>query len=140
MSHFFKDKRLADSKRHNNAHTMPVRAIQDLTSPFFEAPLNLLDFDLRETAYEILIGACRSSGARPLTYILFFCPQVILPGNTHLYFLRHTQRILFTKPHHYLYVNGTTPYDINSSKFQPNKESIVSRKMTCRYMTDMVTI
>ncbi|KAL5771159.1 hypothetical protein ACOSP7_015313 [Xanthoceras sorbifolium] len=48
---------------------MPVRAIQDLTSPFSEPLLNLSDSDLRETAYEILVGACRSSGARPLTYI-----------------------------------------------------------------------
>ncbi|KAH7569523.1 hypothetical protein ACOSP7_012968 [Xanthoceras sorbifolium] len=30
-------------------------------------------------------------------------------------------------------------YDINSFKFQPIKESIVSREMTRRYMTDMVT-
>ncbi|XP_004505443.1 thiamine thiazole synthase, chloroplastic [Cicer arietinum] len=31
------------------------------------------------------------------------------------------------------------PYDLNSFKFNPIKESIVSREMTRRYMTDMVT-
>jgi len=31
------------------------------------------------------------------------------------------------------------PYDLSSFKFQPIKESIVSREMTRRYMTDMVT-
>ncbi|CAL0311336.1 unnamed protein product [Lupinus luteus] len=33
----------------------------------------------------------------------------------------------------------TPPYDLNSFKFQPIKESIVSREMTRRYMTDMIT-
>lgn len=31
------------------------------------------------------------------------------------------------------------PYDLSSFKFEPIKESIVSREMTRRYMTDMVT-
>lgn len=31
------------------------------------------------------------------------------------------------------------PYDLGSFKFDPIKESIVSREMTRRYMTDMVT-
>ncbi|KAJ1423763.1 Thiazole biosynthetic enzyme Thi4 family [Sesbania bispinosa] len=31
------------------------------------------------------------------------------------------------------------PYDLQSFKFQPIKESIVSREMTRRYMTDMIT-
>ena len=71
MSHFFRDKALSsDSKRHNNnKNNMPVRAIRDLTSPFHDPPLEFSDSDLRETAYEILVGACRSSGGRPLTYI-----------------------------------------------------------------------
>jgi len=33
----------------------------------------------------------------------------------------------------------TPPYDINTFKFAPIKESIVSREMTRRYMTDMIT-
>ncbi|CAL1397753.1 unnamed protein product [Linum trigynum] len=34
---------------------------------------------------------------------------------------------------------ATPPYDLNSFKFAPIKESIVSREMTRRYMTDMLT-
>lgn len=41
--------------------------MEHLPSPF-GAP-NLSDSELRDTAYEILVGACRSSGTRPLTYI-----------------------------------------------------------------------
>ncbi|XP_035544327.1 thiamine thiazole synthase 2, chloroplastic isoform X1 [Juglans regia] len=33
----------------------------------------------------------------------------------------------------------TSPYDLNSFKFEPIKESIVSREMTRRYMMDMIT-
>ena len=46
---------------------MPMQPVEHLPSPF-GAP-NLSDSELRETAYEILVGACRSSGTRPLTYI-----------------------------------------------------------------------
>lgn len=36
--------------------------------------------------------------------------------------------------------NGSTPsYDLSAFKFDPIKESIVSREMTRRYMTDMIT-
>ncbi|KAF2303975.1 hypothetical protein GH714_025805 [Hevea brasiliensis] len=48
---------------------MPIYPIQDLHSPFSDAATFLSDSELRESAYEILIGACRSSGSRPLTYI-----------------------------------------------------------------------
>ncbi|RZC53963.1 hypothetical protein C5167_012808 [Papaver somniferum] len=34
---------------------------------------------------------------------------------------------------------NTPPYDLTSFKFEPIKESIVSREMTRRYMTDMIT-
>ncbi|CAL0332100.1 unnamed protein product [Lupinus luteus] len=34
---------------------------------------------------------------------------------------------------------NSPPYDLNSFKFKPIKESIVSREMTRRYMTDMIT-
>jgi hypothetical protein len=43
--------------------------IQDFDSPFGHFDSELSDSDLRHTAYEILIGACRTSGTRPLTYI-----------------------------------------------------------------------
>ncbi|XP_065848994.1 protein unc-13 homolog [Euphorbia lathyris] len=50
---------------------MPVYPIHDfqIQSPFPDAAPNLSDSELRESAYEILIAACRSSGSRPLTYI-----------------------------------------------------------------------
>ncbi|XBI01831.1 hypothetical protein VPH35_130513 [Triticum aestivum] len=35
--------------------------------------------------------------------------------------------------------SSTPPYDLNAFKFSPIKESIVSREMTRRYMTDMIT-
>ena len=70
MSKIFRDKTLGgSSKRHNIDFQvpMPTQPVEHLPSPF-GAP-NLSDSELRETAYEILVGACRSSGTRPLTYI-----------------------------------------------------------------------
>lgn len=77
MSRFFKEKKaITDSKNRlttststSTASSMPVCDIQDLTSPFSEPPLSLSDSDLRLTAYEILVAACRTSGGKPLTYI-----------------------------------------------------------------------
>ncbi|CAN8257585.1 unnamed protein product [Cochlearia groenlandica] len=44
--------------------------MESLPSPFGdEAAPNLSESELRETAYEILIASCRSTGSRPLTYI-----------------------------------------------------------------------
>nr|KYP61653.1 hypothetical protein KK1_016161 [Cajanus cajan] len=40
-----------------------------LPSPFADAAPNLSELELRETAYEILVGACRSSVAKPLTFV-----------------------------------------------------------------------
>uniref|UniRef100_A0A6N2N2S6 Thiamine thiazole synthase, chloroplastic n=1 Tax=Salix viminalis TaxID=40686 RepID=A0A6N2N2S6_SALVM len=34
---------------------------------------------------------------------------------------------------------SSPPYDLNAFKFEPIKESVVSREMTRRYMTDMIT-
>ncbi|KAF5726012.1 hypothetical protein HS088_TW23G00749 [Tripterygium wilfordii] len=59
---------MGDSKRHDNI-TMPIYPIESLPSPFADPAPNLSDSELRETAYEILIGSCRTSGSRPLTYI-----------------------------------------------------------------------
>ncbi|KAK7358369.1 hypothetical protein VNO77_00296 [Canavalia gladiata] len=44
--------------------------IDDLPSPFAGVAPNLSESELRETAYEILVAACRSSGPKPLTFIL----------------------------------------------------------------------
>ncbi|XP_010548694.1 PREDICTED: uncharacterized protein LOC104820044 [Tarenaya hassleriana] len=43
--------------------------METLPSPFGDPAPNLSDSELRETAYEILVAACRSTGSRPLTYI-----------------------------------------------------------------------
>ncbi|KAF8036305.1 hypothetical protein BT93_C2128 [Corymbia citriodora subsp. variegata] len=40
-----------------------------MPSPFGDPAPALSDSELRETAYEVLVAACRSSGSRPLTYI-----------------------------------------------------------------------
>lgn len=42
---------------------------ESLPSPFGDPAINLSDSELRESAYEILVAACRSTGSRPLTYI-----------------------------------------------------------------------
>lgn len=48
---------------------MPVHPIEDLSLPFGDPGPNLPESELRETAYEILVAACRSSGPKPLTFI-----------------------------------------------------------------------
>ncbi|KAK7314422.1 hypothetical protein VNO77_32945 [Canavalia gladiata] len=58
------------SKRHQQLqNAMPVHPIVDLPSPFGDPGPNFPESELRETAYEILVGACRSSGPKPLTFI-----------------------------------------------------------------------
>lgn len=49
--------------------TVPSAVEEDLPSPFGELGFTLSDAELRETAYEILVGTCRSSGGKPLTYV-----------------------------------------------------------------------
>ncbi|KAL4374766.1 hypothetical protein HN51_008594 [Arachis hypogaea] len=48
---------------------MPVHPMEDLPSPFGDPPSNWSESELRETAYEVLVCACRSSGPKPLTFI-----------------------------------------------------------------------
>lgn len=72
MAHILRDKVFGSSRRHQHQPTqttMPVYPIEDLPSPFGDLGLNISDSELRETAYEILVAACRSSGGKPLTYI-----------------------------------------------------------------------
>uniref|UniRef100_A0A2P2KFQ2 Uncharacterized protein MANES_16G110800 n=1 Tax=Rhizophora mucronata TaxID=61149 RepID=A0A2P2KFQ2_RHIMU len=75
MSYIFRDKSLGSSKRYAPIQTaatvtaMPLNPFPDIQSPFADAAPRLSDSDVRESAYEILIAACRSSGTRPLTYI-----------------------------------------------------------------------
>lgn len=54
---------LSQSKPHTTS-------MDDIPNPFGELGLDLTEPELRETAYEIFVGACRSSGgSRPLTYV-----------------------------------------------------------------------
>ncbi|XP_050218095.1 protein unc-13 homolog [Mercurialis annua] len=74
MSRIFRDKSLGNSKRHSsNSGLTPIMLIHpvqdDVHSPFSDAAPNLSTSELRESAYEILIAACRSSSSRALTYI-----------------------------------------------------------------------
>lgn len=43
--------------------------MESLPCPFGDPAPNLSDSELRETAYEILVAACRTTGSRPLTFI-----------------------------------------------------------------------
>ncbi|KAG6723593.1 hypothetical protein I3842_03G215500 [Carya illinoinensis] len=74
MSSIFRDMALGSSKRHSQYQSpmpqqQPVYPVEGLPSPFDDPGSNLSDSELRETAYEILVAACRSTGTRPLTYI-----------------------------------------------------------------------
>ncbi|XP_061371255.1 protein unc-13 homolog isoform X2 [Gastrolobium bilobum] len=70
MSISFRDRAIGGSKKHQPLqNAMPVHPIEDLHSPFGDPGPNLPESELRETAYEILVGACRSSGPKPLTFI-----------------------------------------------------------------------
>ncbi|EOY30686.1 Uncharacterized protein TCM_037808 isoform 3 [Theobroma cacao] len=72
MSNRLRDRTPSQAKRHNRLHetgAMPNYFTETLTCPLGELATNLSDSELRETAYEILVGACRSSGGKPLTYI-----------------------------------------------------------------------
>jgi len=57
-----------NNKKHHQTlqNTMPIN---DIPSPFGDPPSNLPSSELRETAYEILLAACRSAGPKPLTFI-----------------------------------------------------------------------
>ena len=66
MASLFRDRGLGESKRDMGSSRTPV---SDLVSPFGELGCNLSYTELRETAYEIFVGACRSSGGKPLTFI-----------------------------------------------------------------------
>ncbi|XP_059638197.1 protein unc-13 homolog [Cornus florida] len=52
-----------------NGNDIPIVSSDDLSNPFGQLGLDISDTELRETAYEILVGACRSSGGRPLTFV-----------------------------------------------------------------------
>ncbi|KAL5976808.1 hypothetical protein ACLOJK_021142 [Asimina triloba] len=63
MAFLFRDRGGSECNRQS---ANPVAAVSDLTPPFFKQSCDLSDSELRETAYEILVGACGSSIAMPL--------------------------------------------------------------------------
>jgi hypothetical protein len=83
MASILRDRILGSSKRHSlggskrhvefqkpmQHQQQQVYPVEDLPTPFGDLGTNLSDSELRETAYEILVSACRSTGTRPLTYI-----------------------------------------------------------------------
>ncbi|KAF3446403.1 hypothetical protein FNV43_RR11582 [Rhamnella rubrinervis] len=78
MAHLFRDLSLGHSKRETTPTTMPTRptisvstppVATDLPSPLGQLAAQLSDADLRLTAYEIFVAACRTSTGRPLTYV-----------------------------------------------------------------------
>ncbi|KAF6164495.1 hypothetical protein GIB67_025321 [Kingdonia uniflora] len=78
MANLFRDFSLGESKRGmvvmmgpatTTNTTISKTPISNLPTPFGELASNFSDSELRETAYEIFVAACRSSGGRPLTYI-----------------------------------------------------------------------
>ncbi|KAF3341937.1 hypothetical protein FCM35_KLT00575 [Carex littledalei] len=72
MASLFRDRSDASSRR--ESLNSPLRdftesSTNSLPSPFGTLALPLSDPDLRDTAYEIFVSACRTSaGSRPLTY------------------------------------------------------------------------
>lgn len=75
MAHLFRDLSLGHSKRGSNAtvaaaavNATPMPAV-DLPSPFGQLSPTLSDSDLRLSAYEIFVAACRTSSGKPLSSI-----------------------------------------------------------------------
>ncbi|GMI92731.1 hypothetical protein like AT2G25800 [Hibiscus trionum] len=79
MSGRLRDRTSSQAKLHDHhyqvttktAASMPSYFTETMTCPFGELATNLSDSELRETAYEIAVGACRSSGGKPLTFISY---------------------------------------------------------------------
>ncbi|KAI4316105.1 hypothetical protein L6164_024118 [Bauhinia variegata] len=73
MAHLFRELSLGHSKREASPPTiMPPKSTlvaDDLPSPLGQLAAKLTDAELRLTAYEIFIAACRTSSGKPLTYV-----------------------------------------------------------------------
>ncbi|XP_022132004.1 uncharacterized protein LOC111004977 [Momordica charantia] len=79
MAHLFRDLTLGHSKRESTPpppspppSIMPIRpvfAAPDLPSPLGQLASQLTDSDLRLTAFEIFVAACRTSSGKHLTYV-----------------------------------------------------------------------
>ncbi|KAK9273201.1 hypothetical protein L1049_018008 [Liquidambar formosana] len=101
MAHLFRDLSLGHSKRETTPPTTMPRPTTTsnttaitaaLPSPFGELTTILSSSDLRVTAYEIFVAACRTSTGKPLSYISHSssdsspttCHVTILTALTHL--------------------------------------------------------
>ncbi|CAL9173451.1 unnamed protein product [Musa hybrid cultivar] len=81
MARLFRGGSLGDSKRESSGSSSlrlssssssvaaAAMSAADLLSPFGQMGVPLSDPELRETAYEIFVAACRTTGSKPLTYI-----------------------------------------------------------------------
>ncbi|CAL9152086.1 unnamed protein product [Musa hybrid cultivar] len=61
---------MGDSKKESNGwiSAAMTAAVADLPSPLGQLGIALSDAELRESAYEIFVAACRATGSKPLTY------------------------------------------------------------------------
>ncbi|KAI7987285.1 hypothetical protein LOK49_LG13G02379 [Camellia lanceoleosa] len=71
MASLFRDRSLGQSKRETmtTATTTTATAAASLPSPFGDLTPTLSAADIRDTAYEIFVAACRTSSGKSLTYI-----------------------------------------------------------------------
>ncbi|CAL5435578.1 unnamed protein product [Camellia sinensis] len=67
MASLFRDRSLGQSKR--ETMTTAAAAAASLPSPFGDLTPTLSAADIRDTAYEIFVAACRTSSGKSLTYI-----------------------------------------------------------------------
>lgn len=68
-NNIFRERGVGESKRHTAMIMVDGGAAMEFPNPFGEVGNSLSDSDIRETAYVIFVGAGRSSGGKPLTYI-----------------------------------------------------------------------
>lgn len=75
MAHLFRELSLGNSKRGTNTATTltiptkPTTMAADLPSPLGQLSAQLTDSELRLTAYEIFVAACRTSTGKALTFV-----------------------------------------------------------------------
>ncbi|KAJ6811911.1 uncharacterized protein M6B38_151325 [Iris pallida] len=69
MARLFKERGGTDSRRLSTSSLPTMPSLSDLPSPFGPLSVPLSDPELRESAYEVFVASCRSTGAKPLTYI-----------------------------------------------------------------------
>lgn len=82
MAHLFRELSLGHSKRGSNTATpltiptKPTAMAADLPSPLGQLSAQLTDSELRLTAYEIFVAACRTSTGKALTFVSSSAPSL----------------------------------------------------------------